>query len=84
VRRISEHHRLIGSARDREADPRKAAAAALCFGHQQTELNRITAVVRKKSGSSHMVLGGIGMTECVDFLYESFAIPPARPADASH
>jgi RimJ/RimL family protein N-acetyltransferase len=70
---------------------REAAGAALRFGHEQARLQRIIAVAREENFASRMVLGGIGMTECGDFVqqgyrmvqYESVAIPPAQPADAS-
>jgi RimJ/RimL family protein N-acetyltransferase len=71
---------------------REAASAALRFGHERARLQRIVAVARENNFGSRTVLGGIGMTECARFvqqgwrvvLYESVAIPPVPPADASH
>jgi RimJ/RimL family protein N-acetyltransferase len=71
---------------------REAASAALRFGHERARLQRIVAVARENNFGSRTVLGGIGMTECARFvqqgwrvvLYESVAIPPVTPADASH
>jgi RimJ/RimL family protein N-acetyltransferase len=71
---------------------REAAGAALRFGHERARLRRIVAVARENNFASRTVLGGIGMTECASFvqqgwrmvLYESVAIPPVPPADASH
>ena len=48
---------------------REAAAAALRFGHEQACLSRIVAVARENNFGSRTVLGGIGMTECDEFLY---------------
>ena len=49
------------------------------------------AVARENNFASRMVLGGIGMTECGDFvqqghhmvMYQSVVSRPAPPADAS-
>jgi RimJ/RimL family protein N-acetyltransferase len=49
---------------------REAAGAALRFGHEQVRLRRIVAVARETNFSSRMVLGGIGMTECADFMQQ--------------
>jgi RimJ/RimL family protein N-acetyltransferase len=75
---------------------REAAGVALRFGHDQAGLRRIIAVARDNNFASRMVLGGVGMTECANFvqhgycmvLYESIAartlaIPPGPPAGAS-
>jgi RimJ/RimL family protein N-acetyltransferase len=74
---------------------REAAGAALRYGHFQARLARIVAVAREENFASRMVLGGIGMTPCADFvqqghrmvLYESVApgdavSPPGPPAGA--
>jgi len=47
---------------------REAAAAALGFGHDNAGIARIVAVARASNVGSRMVLGGIGMTECGDFV----------------
>lgn len=47
---------------------REAAGAALRFGHEQARLPRIIAVARESNFASRMALGGIGMTECGDFV----------------
>jgi RimJ/RimL family protein N-acetyltransferase len=49
---------------------REAAGAALRFGHQQAGLHRIVAVARENNFASRMVLGGIGMTECAEFVQQ--------------
>jgi len=41
---------------------------ALRFGHEQARLPRIIAVARESNFASRMALGGIGMTECGDFV----------------
>jgi RimJ/RimL family protein N-acetyltransferase len=69
---------------------REAAGAALRFGHEQARLRRIIAVARESNFASRMVLGGIGMTACGEFMqqgyrmvtYQSVVIPPEPPADA--
>ena len=58
---------------------REAALAALRFGHDRANLNRIVAVARESNFGSRMILGGIGMREIETFpqrgytmvLYES-------------
>lgn len=71
---------------------REAARGALDYGHREARLARIVAVAREGNFASRMVLGGIGMTECANFvqqgyrmvLYESVVSPPpATPAGAS-
>ena len=65
---------------------REAAGAALRFGHEQARLPRIIAVARESNFASRMALGGIGMTECGDFvqfgyrmvMYESVTLPIRR------
>jgi RimJ/RimL family protein N-acetyltransferase len=69
---------------------REAAGAALRFGHEQAGLQRIIAVAREGNFASRMVLGGIGMIACGEFIqqgyrmvtYQSVAIPPGPPAGA--
>jgi RimJ/RimL family protein N-acetyltransferase len=47
---------------------REAASAALRFGHDDAGLACIVAVARASNFASRMVLGGIGMTECDNFI----------------
>jgi RimJ/RimL family protein N-acetyltransferase len=51
---------------------REAAGAALRFGHEQARLRRIVAVARENNFASRMVLGGIGMTACADFMQHGY------------
>ena len=51
---------------------REAAGAALRFGHEQARLRRIVAVARENNFASRMVLGGIGMTECANFMQHGY------------
>jgi len=53
---------------------REAAGAALLFGHEQVGLARIVAVARESNYGSRLVLGGIGMSVCEQFVRDGEAM----------
>ncbi len=53
---------------------REAAGAALLFGHEQAGLARLVAVARESNYGSRVVLGGIGMTVCEQFVRDGEAM----------
>ncbi|MBV9656186.1 MAG: GNAT family N-acetyltransferase [Acetobacteraceae bacterium] len=51
---------------------REAAGAALNFGHDRAEIERVIAVARNTNFSSRTVLGSIGMREHAEFLQNGY------------
>jgi RimJ/RimL family protein N-acetyltransferase len=51
---------------------REAAGAALRYGHDHANLDRIVAVARESNVGSRVVLGAIGMTACDSFTQHGY------------